>query len=62
MKQAGFEDVTVQSEAPFPVDCATTDPMLAALAESLDISTEELARRATETIMSVRVSGIKGGS
>ena len=59
MRQAGFEDVTVQSETPFPVDCVTTDPMLAALAESLDISTEELARRATETVLSVRVSGFK---
>lgn len=59
MRQAGFEDVTVQSEAPFPVDCATTDPVLAALAESLNLSMEELARRATETVLSVRVSGFK---
>jgi SAM-dependent methyltransferase len=61
MKQAGFEDVTVQSETPFPVDCVTTDPMLAALAESLNLSMEELARQATETVVSVRVSGIKRG-
>ncbi|MGE5800087.1 MAG: arsenite methyltransferase, partial [Syntrophaceae bacterium] len=54
MNQAGFEDVTVQSEAPFPVDCVTTDPMLATLAESLNLSMEELARRATETVLSVR--------
>ena len=59
MKQAGFENVTVQSEAPFPVDCVTTDPMLAALAESLNLSMEELARQATETVVSARVSGIK---
>jgi SAM-dependent methyltransferase len=59
MKQAGFGDVTIQSEAPFPVDCVTTDPMLAALAESLNLSMEELARQATETVVSVRVSGIK---
>ncbi len=61
MRQAGFEHVTVQSEAPFPVDCVTRDPMLAGLAESLDLSMEELARRATETVLSVRVSGIKRG-
>jgi SAM-dependent methyltransferase len=61
MRQAGFENVTVQGEAPFPVDCVTTDPMLAGLAESLNLSMEELARRATETVMSVRVSGIKRG-
>ena len=59
MKQAGFENVTVQSEAPFPVDCVTTDPMLAALAESLNLSMEALARQATETVVSARVSGIK---
>jgi arsenite methyltransferase len=61
MRQAGFVDVTVQSEAPFPVDCVTTDPMLATLAESLNLSMEELARQATETVVSVRVSGIKRG-
>jgi len=61
MKQAGFEGVTVQSETPFPVDCVTTDPMLAALAESLNLSMEELARQATETVVSVRVSGVKKG-
>jgi hypothetical protein len=59
MKQAGFEDVTIQSEAPFPVDCVTTDPMLAALAESLNLSMEELARQAAETVVSARVPGIK---
>jgi arsenite methyltransferase len=59
MRQAGFSDVTVQGEAPFPVDCVTTDPMLSGLAESLNLSMEELARQATETVVSVRVSGIK---
>jgi arsenite methyltransferase len=61
MRQAGFEKVTIQGEVPFPMDCVTTDPMLAGLAESLNLSMEELARRATETVMSVRVSGIKRG-
>ena len=61
MRQAGFESVTVQSEAPFPVDCVTTDPMLSGLAASLNLSMEELARQATETVVSVRVSGFKRG-
>lgn len=59
MRQAGFEDVTVQGEAPFPVDCVTTDPMLAGLAESMNVTMAELAKRATETVLSVRVSGFK---
>jgi len=59
MRQAGFVDVTVQSEAPFPVDCVTTDPMLSSLAESLHLSMEGLARQAAETVVSVRVSGFK---
>jgi len=59
MRQAGFEGVTVQSEAPFPVDCITTDPMLSGLAESMNLTMEELARRATGTVLSVRVSGVK---
>lgn len=61
MRQAGFEDVTVQGEAPFPVDCIKTDPMLAGLAESLNLSMEEMARQATETVVSARVSGFKRG-
>ena len=59
MRQAGFVDVTVQGETPFPVDCVTTDPMLSSLAESLNFSMEELARQADETVVSVRVSGFK---
>ena len=62
MRQAGFVDVTVQSEAPFPVDCVSTDPMLAGLAESLNLSLEELARQAAETVVSVRISGFKKGA
>jgi len=59
MRQAGFENVTVQDEAPFPVDCVTTDPMLSGLSESLGLPMEELARQAAETVLSVRVSGTK---
>ncbi|NPV04128.1 MAG: arsenite methyltransferase [Syntrophaceae bacterium] len=59
MRQAGFENVTVHDEAPFPVDCVTTDPMLSGLSESLSLPVEELARQAAETVLSVRVSGTK---
>ena len=59
MRQAGFADVVVQSEAPFPVDCVTTDPMLSGLAQSMNLTLAELARQAAETVVSVRVSGIK---
>jgi len=62
MRQAGFVDVTVQGETPFPVDCVTTDPMLSSLAESLNLSMEELARQAAETVVSVSVSGFKNGA
>ena len=61
MRQAGFTDVSVQGEAPFPVDCVRTDPMLSGLAVSLNLSMEELARQAAETVVSARVSGIKRG-
>ena len=49
----------IQSEAPFPMDCVTTDPMFSGLAETMNLAMEELARRATETVLSVRVSGFK---
>ncbi len=61
MRQAGFADVVVQSEAPFPVDCVTTDPMLSGLAQSMNLTLAELARQAAETVVSVRVSGFKRG-
>lgn len=61
MRQAGFADVAVQSEAPFPVDCVTTDPMLSGLAQSMNLTLAELARQAAETVVSVRVSGFKRG-
>jgi hypothetical protein len=35
--------------------------MISGLAEAMNLSREELARQATETILSVRVSGIKRG-
>ncbi|MCU0555357.1 MAG: arsenite methyltransferase [Syntrophales bacterium] len=62
MRQAGFADVAVQSETSFPVDCVTTDPMFSGLAQSVNLSMEELARQATETVVSVRVSGFKKGA
>lgn len=61
MREAGFADVAVQSEAPFPVDCVTTDPMLSGLAQSMNLTLAELARQAAETVVSVRVSGFKRG-
>lgn len=61
MREAGFADVAVQSEAPFPVDCVTTDPMLSGLAQSMNLTMAELARQAAETVVSVRVSGFKRG-
>lgn len=62
MREAGFADVAVQSEAPFPVDCVTTDPMLSGLAQSMNLTLAELARQAAETVVSVRVSGFKRGA
>ncbi len=62
MREAGFESITVQSEAPFPVDCLTTDPMVAGLAESVNLSIEELADQAADLVLSVRVAGLKEGS
>jgi SAM-dependent methyltransferase len=62
MREAGFESILVQSEAPFPVDCLTTDPMVAGLAESVDLSLEEPAHQAADCVSSVRIAGIKKGA
>jgi len=44
------------------VDCLTTDPMVAGLAESVNLSIEELADHAADLVLSVRVAGLKEGS
>lgn len=62
MREAGFESITVQSEMPFPVDCLTTDPMMAGLAQSVNLSIEELAGQAADFVLSMRVAGIKKGA
>jgi arsenite methyltransferase len=55
---AGFKDVQVKSEDPFPVELMQSDPTAQAIVKDLDVTREEVARIAG-TIVSVKVSARK---
>jgi len=55
---AGFKDVQVKSEDPFPVELMQNDPTAQAIVKDLDVTREEVARIAG-TIVSVKVSARK---
>jgi arsenite methyltransferase len=57
---AGFKDVQVKSEDPFPVELMQNDPTAQAIVKDLDVTREEVARIAG-TIVSVKVSARKPG-
>jgi len=54
ISQAGFENVEVASEEPFPVDLMQNDPTAQAVVKDLNISREEIVRIAG-TVVSVKV-------
>jgi len=60
MRLAGFEEVRVIDEAPFSLDCVTSDPTGRAVLDDLKISDEKL-REVEMTIASIKVSAVKAG-
>jgi SAM-dependent methyltransferase len=58
MRAAGFEEVRVIDETPFPLDCIANDPTAEAIAEEAKISSEEITNLA-DSILSVKVQAIK---
>jgi hypothetical protein len=58
IKSAGFENVAVNEESDFPLDCMTEDPTGQAILKSLKGSEEEI-KRVEGAISSVKVSGVK---
>jgi SAM-dependent methyltransferase len=60
IKSAGFENVVVNEESDFPLDCMTNDPTGQAILKSLKGSEEEI-RKVEGAISSIKVSAIKPG-
>ena len=58
MKKAGFQDVKVIDETSFPLDCIANDPTAKAIISNLHISLEK-AKKLTNSVLSIKVSGIK---
>jgi arsenite methyltransferase len=58
IRAAGFAEVKVMDEAPFSLDCVTSDPTGRAVLDDLKISDEKL-REVEKTIASIKVSAVK---
>jgi SAM-dependent methyltransferase len=58
IKKAGFQDVTIIEESSFSFDCMLNDPTANAILENIKLPMEKV-KETTESIASIRVSGIK---
>jgi arsenite methyltransferase len=58
IKKAGFQDVTIVEENSFSLDCMLNDPTANAILENIKIPIEKI-NEISESIVSIRVSGIK---
>jgi arsenite methyltransferase len=58
IKKAGFKEVTVIQETPFPLEFIISDPIMQNIAANLKITPEKAAELA-QTVLSVKVSAVK---
>lgn len=58
IKEAGFENIEVVGETPFSIELMTNDPIAQVIIGDLKISKEE-ASEIVDTVLSIKVSGIK---
>jgi len=58
IKEAGFEDVEIIDESPFPVDFMANDPTGKAIMENQELLKEKV-REISDIVSSIKVSGIK---
>lgn len=58
IRDAGFEDVQIVEESSFPIDCMANDPTAQALAESVNVRSDEL-RDLADSVVSIKVTGKK---
>jgi len=58
IKAAGFQEVRIADEAPFPIECMANDPTAKAVLENLGITLQE-ATELARSVISLKVSGVK---
>jgi len=58
IKEAGFQDVKIIDETPFPIECMTNDPTAKAIMENMKIPPEKISEIAN-MVISIKVSGVK---
>jgi hypothetical protein len=58
IRQAGFKDVKIVEETPFPIDSITSDPAALAIIKDMNIS-DETIKQSANSILGVRVHAIK---
>jgi hypothetical protein len=58
IERAGFQEVQVKDEASFGLDCMLNDPTAKALIEHHNLTPEE-TRRIAQSVVSIKVCGIK---
>ena len=58
IKKAGFKEVNIINEAPFPIDCMANDPIAQALTNDLNVPQEKLSK-VGNSVRSIKVHAIK---
>ncbi len=58
IRAAGFQEVSIIGETPFPIECMANDPTAKAIIKNLEIPPEEI-KDVAGSITSIRVYGIK---
>ena len=58
IRKAGFQEVKIIDEAPFPIDCIANDPSAKAIINELNIPPEEI-KGIANSVLSIKVQGIK---
>jgi arsenite methyltransferase len=58
IRAAGFEEVSVADELPFPIDCMTKDLTAKAISKDSKISSER-SRDFTGSVISIKISAVK---
>ncbi len=58
IETAGFQEVKIIDEAPFPIECMANDPTAKAVVENLEIPPEEV-KEVANSVISMKVHGVK---
>ncbi len=56
--KAGFQEVKIIDEAPFPIDCIANDPTAKAIIKEMNIPPDEI-KDIADAVLSIKVQGIK---